>query len=299
MSSKRIVIFGCGYVGRPLAKSLVDNGHEVWLHSRNLESLSAVDTVPDERKVSGNLHETGWHHKLPGSWDLAYNLVSSAGGGLEGYKLSYIQGNQSIREWAAGVEVNRLIYSSATSVYPQSNGEWVGEEDVPAIEQLSSSGQVLYEAEQLVLGASEFRSRVVARLAGIYGPGRHLYLNRMCEGVTTLPGNGNAWLNLVYLKDIVSVLMQLADFDCERDVFNVVDDLPSRKQDIVDWLAGETGSARMRFDPDEAGPRASRRTTGTGLPNRRVSNSKLKQQLDWTPSYPDYMAGYRDILSAG
>ncbi len=297
MSNKRIVIFGCGYVGRPLAKSLAGAGHEVWLHSRNVESLGAVEEVPSERKVSGNLHESGWHGKLSGNWDIAYNLVSSAGGGLDGYRLSYIDGNQSIRDWAAGVGVERLIYSSATSVYPQTNGEWVSEEDVPALEQLSSSGQILYEAEQLVLGAPEFRSRIVARLAGIYGPGRHLYLNRMREGVTAFPGDGNAWLNLIYLKDIVTALIGLAELDCASDVFNVVDDSPSRKQDIVDWLSAETGSAPMRFDPNAAGPRAARRKSGVGLPNRRVSNAKLKQQLGWTPDFPDYQAGYRDILS--
>lgn len=296
MSNKRIIIFGCGYVGRPLGRNLANAGHEVWLHSRNAESLSAVDCVPDNRKISGNLHNTDWHQKLTGKWDIAYNLVSAAGGGLDGYRLSYIQGNQSIRDWASQVDVDRLIYSSATSVYPQSSGEWVTENDVPDFEQLSPSGGILFEAEQLVLGATEFRSRIVARLAGIYGPGRHLYLNRLREGAATLPGDGSAWLNLIYMKDIVDALVQLGGLECEQEVFNVVDDRPARKQDIVDWLAAETGFASARFDPNEAGPRASRRTTGKGLPNRRVSNSKLKQCLGWKPRFADYKAGYRDIL---
>lgn len=296
MRSKRVVIFGCGYVGRPLARSLVIAGHEVWLHSRNLESLSAVECVPDNRKISGNLHEADWHEKLTGKWDIAYNLVSAAGGGLDGYRLSYIQGNESIRDWAGKVDVDRLIYSSATSVYSQSSGEWVSENDVPELDQLSPSGRILFEAEELVLGSTEFRSRIVARLAGIYGPGRHLYLNRLREGAATLPGDGSAWLNLIYLKDIVDVLVQLGDFECEQDVFNVVDDQPAQKQDIVDWLVAETGCTPARFDPNNAGPRASRRTTGKGLPNRRVSNSKLKQCLGWQPRFADYKSGYRDIL---
>jgi nucleoside-diphosphate-sugar epimerase len=263
-----------------------------------LDSLKAVDTVPDERKISGNLHETAWHDELSGDWDIAYNLVSAAGGGLEGYRLSYLQGNESIRDWAGRIDVDQLIYTSATSVYPQSDGEWVSEEDVPGQQQLSPSGQVLHQAEGLVLGATEFRSRIVARLAGIYGPQRHLYLNRLREGAVSLPGDGNAWLNLVYLKDIVDVLMRLGDLESEADVFNVVDDQPARKQEIVDWLAAETGCAPIRFDPDQTGPRASRRTTGQGLPNRRVSNRKLKEQLGWEPGFPDYKAGYREILSA-
>lgn len=296
MSGKRIIIFGCGYVGRPLARNMADAGHEVWVHSRNIESLSAVQCVPNDRKISGNLHEADWHDRLSGAWDVAYNLVSSAGGGLDGYRLSYIQGNQSIRDWASKVDVGRLVYTSATSVYPQSNGEWVDEDDVPDLEQLSPSGRLLFEAEQVVLGAIEFEHRIVARLAGIYGPGRHLYLNRMREGAKSLPGDGSAWLNLIYLNDIVDVLFQLGELEREQAVFNVVDDFPSQKQDIVDWLAAETGCAPLRFDPDQAGPRASRRMAGQALPNRRVSNIRLKNGLGWLPRFANFKAGYRDIL---
>jgi nucleoside-diphosphate-sugar epimerase len=115
--------------------------------------------------------------------------------------------------------------------------------------------------------------------------------------VTTLPGDGRAWLNLIYLKDIVDVLIRLANLEVGSEVMNVVDDEPATKQEIVDWLAEEIGSSRAVFDPDEVGPRAPRRTSGQGLPNRRVSNARLKSLLGWQPMYPDYKAGYRDILS--
>lgn len=298
-ADKRLVIFGCGYVGRALAREATLQGWEVWIQSRNAESLASVKEVPEDRRVVGNLHESGWHERLSGHWDAVVNLVSSAGGGIDGYRLSYLEGNRSIREWARSAEVGRFIYSSATSVYPQTDGGWVAEDDVPEPASLSANGRILRESELEILQSDVFREAVIARLAGIYGPGRHLYLNRLREGATSIPGNGATHINLIHLNDIVSALITVvySPLPSRREVFNVVDDAPSPKQAIVDWLANQLGIDSIPFDPSAMGPRASRRATGSGLPDRRVSNAKLRKLTGWTPCYPDFRAGYREILA--
>ena len=301
MSEKRMVIFGCGYVGRALAGKAVEAGYAVWIHSRNPDALAMVEGIPPERRIVADLHEDFWHHQLDGEWDVAVNLVSSAGGGIEGYRLSYLEGNRSIREWGRKADVGRFLYSSATSVYPQTQGEWVDEDDVPELDYLPQNGQVLRQAELEILDSEAFPRRYIARLGGIYGPGRHLYLDRLRDGATSLPGDGAAWLNLVYLHDIVDALLLLAEAELPgcADVFNVVDNEPARKQAIVDWLAETLSMPRLPFDPNLAGPRALRRDAGNGLPNRRISNAKIREVLAWKPRFPDFRAGYRDILADG
>ena len=103
----RVIIFGCGYVGRNLAPAFVEDGHEVWIHSRNPESLEAVVSVPPEHRVAGNLHDEDWHPGLEGDWDVVFNLVSSAGGGIDGYRISYLEGNRSIQKWAIAALICR------------------------------------------------------------------------------------------------------------------------------------------------------------------------------------------------
>lgn len=298
MGSKRMIIFGCGYVGRELADMAIADGYEVWIHSRNPESLRSVAQVPPERRIIADLHTHDWHKQLTGTWDVAVNLVSSAGGGLFGYELSYIEGNRSIRHWAQHNRVQRFLYTSATSVYPQTDGEWVTEDDVPPLTELSESGRILRRAEQEILDAEVFEQKTVIRLGGIYGPGRHLYLNSLREGITELPGDGCAFLNLVYLKDICTAVLRLAGLPGRRDavLVNLVDDHPAPKQEIVDWLAAELGLPTLVFNPGLAGPRGTRRAVGGRLPNRRIANSRLKQLLQWSPAYPSYREGYADIL---
>ena len=267
-----MVIFGCGYVGRELARAAANSGYEVWIHSRNPETLKAVAEIPLERHILGDLHSDEWHRKLTGHWDVVFNLVSSAGGGMIGYELSYIEGNRSIMRWAASNPVKRFVYTSATSVYPQTDGEWVTEEDVPELEVLSDSGRILRRAEKEILESKVFGNQVVVRLGGIYGPGRHLYLNSLREKRTELSGDGSAFLNLIYSKDITDVLMQLAGkVDLSPStIVNLVDNEPEQKQKIVDWLAGELGAETLKFNLQSSWHRGTRRAVVGGLPNRRV-----------------------------
>lgn len=273
-------------------------GHEVWGLSRNAESLQMAG-LPLSRQICAELHREDWHREASGDWDVVVNLVSSAGNGLEGYKLSYIDGNASLLKWAAQRHVGRFIYTSATSVYSQSDGQLVTEDDVPSDEALSSSGVLLRQAERLVLSAYlPDCERLVLRLAGIYGPGRHLYLDTIQRGESALPGDGSAWLNLIYLKDIVSFLVHCVQLPQlpEHGVFNLVDDEPSRKQSIADWLSLQLGCGPVLFDSNLSGPRAARRTAGGKLPDRRVCNARLKAAFGWVPGYPSFREGYLDIL---
>lgn len=295
----RVAILGCGYVGASLAREAVDAGWDVWALTRNKARLEGLTMVPKEQRIAADLHGDDWHEQLSGDFDVVWNLVSSAGGGLTGYEVSYVEGNRSIRRWASGRKVGHFIYTSATSVYPQTDGEWVSEENVPDLESLSPSGRILRIAEQEIERFPFAERTLVVRLGGIYGPGRHLYLDRLREGAPCIPGDGSGWLNLIYLKDITRALL---DFGMREggqafDIINLVDNEPARKQEIADWLAGRLGVAGVPFDSGAVTSRTARRTISGKLPNRRVSNRKSRNVLGWEPCFASYREGYADILS--
>ena len=299
--SRRMVIFGCGYVGRPLAEAAAAAGWEVWIHSRNAESLAMVGAVPPERRIVADLHGGAWHDLLREPVEAAINLVSSAGNGLEGYELSYLEGNRSIARWAEKVAVGRFLFTSATSVYPQTDGRRVTEADVPDDpEALSPNGRVLRQAEKEILAMAAFPERMVLRLGGIYGPGRHLYLDRLRAGETTIPGEGRDFLNLIHRDDIVSAIfaaLRLPQWPPSA-CYNVVDDAPAPKADIAAWLAERLGVPAPRFDPALAGRRSRRRRIGGRLPNRRVDNRAFRELAGWAPRHSDFRSGYRELLEA-
>jgi nucleoside-diphosphate-sugar epimerase len=296
----RVVIFGCGYVGEALARAAVVKGWEVWALTRNAAALEALSCISSERRICAELHKDDWHQRLVGEFDIAWNLVSSAGGGLAGYTTSYLEGNRSIARWAASGKLKRFVYSSATSVYPQTEGEWVSETDVPDSETLSPSGRILRMAECTIASSPPAPIVQIFRLGGIYGPGRHLYLDRILAGERFIPGEASGWLNLIHRDDIVHALLasalQSAEEDCH--IYNLVDNEPAQKQAIADWLAHTLGKPSPQFDPTATTSRTGRRLIKGKLPNRRIRNERARSELGWNPLYPTFREGYASILNA-
>ena len=77
----------------------------------------------------------------------------------------------------------RFVFTGSTSVYAQTDGTWLDEAAPAAPDR--ETGRVLRATEDLVLAAP---GGVVARLAGIYGPGRSNLLRKFFFGEAIIGG---------------------------------------------------------------------------------------------------------------
>ena len=290
-----VMIFGCGYVGAALAETLLKAGVRVGALTRNAEKAAQLKQLGVSDVVVENLHEPAWHQKLSGSYDAVVNCVSSAGGGLEGYRQSYVKGQQSILEWAKGRTIQSYVYTGSTSVYPQDGGVTVDETSDTS--DASPTGQLLLESEQVLAEASSsFNAWYVLRLAGIYGMGRHYLLDGLRSGESVIPGSGDYFLNLIHRDDIVSAICTLLAHASPENsgIYNLADNAPATKADAVKWLAEKLNKPLPRFDPTQISPRLNRR--GGRMPSRKISNRKFCKTFGWQPTYPDFRAGYAELL---
>ena len=133
--------------------------------------------------------------------------------------------------------------------------------------------RVLREAEQLVLA----NGGSVARLAGIYGPGRSYLLKKFLEGEAQIDGR---WINQIHRDDAAAAIAILLQHPEAPGLYNVSDNTPLWQQDCYEELS-------RRFDlpmPPEGAPDPNRKR---GWTNKRVSNDKLRQ-LGWQPAFPSY-----------
>ncbi|MGF1450346.1 MAG: NAD-dependent epimerase/dehydratase family protein [Opitutales bacterium] len=297
LQGKRLVVLGAGYVGGLVARQAAKAGADVVALTRNPDTAADLERDGVACLVAP-LHENGWHSAIEPRADFVVNTVSSAGGGMDGYRLSYVQGQASLVQWARQGAIGRSIFTSATSVYPQSEGEWVDESSPTA--GCSQAGQLLLESERVLLEAdAPIQRRCVLRLAGIYGPGRHLYLNQLQAGECTFQTDADGYLNLIHQEDAATAILAalLAPELPEQSVYNVADGQPAAKRTIVTWLAAQVGlgAATLAF---EAPAQSSRRRLPNGqLPNRRVRVDRARAELGWSPKFADFRQGYRAILS--
>ncbi|HEY4246534.1 MAG TPA: NAD-dependent epimerase/dehydratase family protein [Lacunisphaera sp.] len=295
LEGKRLVIFGCGYVGSAVAHAAVAAGASVEALTRNSEKAVVLRAQSLTKVVVAELSSSDWHSQLESGADFIVNCVSSAGG-PDGYRQSYLAGMASILKWASSgkTPIGAMLYTSSTSVYPQGGGAVVDE--TALADGATPNGKIIRESEMLLQAVPEAVCRrwFILRLAGVYGPERHHLLNQLRAGATTLGGSGGHHLNLVHRDDIVSAVMGCltAADGIESQIFNVADTAPAWREDVVRWLTKRLGRAMPVFDGI-----AGARRGGEPMPDRVISSEKIQRVLGWRPQHPDYRSGFDEILA--
>lgn len=308
-----VFIFGCGYVGTALARHLVGEGVRVGALTRNAEKAAGLrelnrggSTCPETVSLSGGgtrrglseviegeLDSNAWHSQIEDDYAAVVNCVSSAGGGIEGYRKSYVDGQRSILEWAKSQAIQTYVYTSSTSVYPQDGGATVDE--TADITEAPPTGQVILESEAMLADAADRLGRWFAlRLAGIYGPERHYLLNQLREGAGEIPGSGDYALNMIHRDDIVAAICAGLSGQASNGIYNIADDEPATKAEVLSWLAEQLDLPAPKFNPEKISDRLKRR--GGRMPHRYVSNAKSRAELGWRPKYPSFREGYAALM---
>jgi len=282
----RVLIVGCGYVGRPLGAELARQGHEVFglrrsaavekeLNAAGIAPLIADITQPDSLK------------KLPRDFDWVVNCAASGGGGADDYRKIYLEGNRNLLAWLADSPVKKFLYTSSTSVYGQNDGAVVTETspEAPA----ADTAKVLVAAEMLLLAAVAARKfpAVILRVAGIYGPERGHWFNQFLRGEARMEGDGARWLNMIHRDDLIGVIIAALEKGKGGEIYNAADNAPVSQRDFFAWLAAELNRPLPPVVPVDAEIWRKR-----GVTNKRVSNAKLRAELKYEFRYPDFRAGY-------
>lgn len=280
----RVLIFGCGYVGLALGTELARQGHQVFgvrRHPGQADALRAATIEP----LTADLTRPESLAALPAGCDWVVNCVSSSGGGAEDYRAVYLQGMRHLLAWLTAAPPQKLVYTSSTGVYGQTDGSTVTETS-PA-EPATEAGQVLVQTEEALLLNRVGVPAVILRLAGIYGPGRGYWLKQFLQGEARIEGDGGRILNMVHRDDVVGAVIAALQKGQPGEVYNAVDDEPVSQLECFQWLAAALGRSLPPSVPEDQ-LKARRR----GLTSKRVSNQKLKTELGYAFKYPTFREGW-------
>ena len=259
----RVLVIGAGYLGEGILRVFREGGWDAQGASLSGDDGNLACDVGDPASVG----------KLPDA-DAVVHCASSGRGGEEAYRRVYLEGCRNLVERFPGA---RLLYTSSSSVYAQVDGETVTEESetVPDRE----TGRILLEAERVVTEAGG----VVARLAGIYGPGRSVLLRKFLAGEAVIEDDGGRFINQIHRDDAAKAvfhLLTMVDFPA-GEIFNVSDSESLTQLGVYQGLARIFGK-----DLPPSGPRDLDRKRG--WTHKRVSNGKLRAS-GWEPGYPCFL----------
>jgi len=184
-------------------------------------------------------------------------------------------------------------YLSSTGVYGDHQGMWVDEESI--CKPKSSSGIRRLEAEQAwLLFAKENKLPLhIFRLSGIYGIGRNALL-RIRLGKKFSIFKENQVFSRIHVDDIVSVLIASLNKINPLSIYNISDDNPEAAH-IVDAYAASLLEMQplplVRIEDVSLSPMEHEFYAS----NRRVSNLKIKNELNVVLQYPSYVEGLAQI----
>lgn len=266
----KVIIVGCGFLGEAAADLFLRDGWAV------LGLCSQEDSARrlTDKGFDISVMDVTEGFSAPAHWRGADALVfcaSTRGGDPADYRSVYLDG---LLNSIAAFKPRRVLFCSSTSVYAQTDGAIVDEES-PA-NPPRDTGRTLRDAEGVTLACGGY----VARLAGLYGPGRSVLLRKFLANEAVIEGEGRRWINQIHRDDAARAIVHLFIHRAASGIYNVTDDTPASQKEIYGWLADFYHQA---LPPSTDVPQPTRR----GWSNKRVSNAKLRA-TGWELLYPSF-----------
>lgn len=272
-------IIGCGWLGKALATSLLEQGALVLATSSqqcNVEQLNELGIEAQQLLLPSNTKQLN-QHEIFTQQCLVIAITPQFKKGQTDYAIKVAQLVDAAKQ--RGV-VQRIILLSSTAVYQRLEG-LVDENtnlnlDEPSLVGLGSieKEKILNTAEQTVLNF--YQQGSVLRLAGLVGPDRHPGKFLLAKRTLT---NSTAPVNLIHQQDAVGLIMALLTTPSPKGIFNGVSDTHVTKALYYQAAAKSLGLELTTFS-----------VANTLDSTRIVSGDKAKEELDYSFIYPDLLA---------
>jgi nucleoside-diphosphate-sugar epimerase len=212
---KQICILGCGWLGFPLAKSLIEKGNSVKGTTTSPEKIQVLRKTginPFKIKIMESAIEGEISLFLENADILIIDIPPKLRGNS---KENFEEKIKFLIPYIEEAQVQKLIFVSSISVYADDNST-ITENTKPF--PLTESGKQLVLTENILNENKNFKTTVI-RFGGLIGEDRHPI--RFLAGRKELE-NPYAPINLIHLKDCIGIIEAIINNDLFGETFNAV-----------------------------------------------------------------------------
>jgi nucleoside-diphosphate-sugar epimerase len=235
---KQISILGCGWLGLPLAKSLLEKGFSINGSTTSLEKIAVLENMGIsafqislfEDKIEGNLDLFLSNSEVL-IIDIPPKLRGNSSDTSTALSMTFVAKIQNIIPFIEKASVEKVLFVSSTSVYEDTSDlRNVSEETIPNPD--TESGRQLLEAEQLLQSNKNFQTTIL-RFGGLIGEDRHPI--KFLAGRKNIE-NPEGPINLIHQVDCIGIIEKIllqgqSDTWSSNKAFNAVAPFhPTRKE---------------------------------------------------------------------
>lgn len=276
----QILVAGCGKLGGDIATLLLEAG-EVYGLRRNPDRVP-----PGVAGIGADLSRPeSLAGKLPEHLDIVIYCLTPSSYDEQGYHQAYVTGLENLLAAIGDQPLKRLIFISSTSVFAQNDDSWVDENSPATPDRFT--GQKILQGESTALNSGQ--PATVIRFSGIYGPSRQRFLEEVLEGRMN-PRPPAPFSNRIHEVDAANAVawatQKALNNDALEPLYVASDCEPVRLDEVVNWVRAQV-PCKAPVEGARLGGRAG---------SKRCSNQKLLAS-GFKFRYPDYRAGYREMIS--
>ncbi|WJS95638.1 NAD-dependent epimerase/dehydratase family protein [Flavobacterium johnsoniae] len=216
---KQISILGCGWLGFPLAKKLIGKGNSVKGSTTSENKLSILENVGINPFLV-NIESEGVSENIADFLAESEVLIIDIPPKLRAEnpnseKKIFVEKIKNLIPFIEKSTVKKVLFVSSTSVYGDDN-DFITEETIPNPE--TESGKQLVLVENLLQENQNFETTIL-RFGGLIGEDRHPV--KFLAGKENLE-NPDAPINLIHLRDCISIIEEIINQNKWNEVFNAV-----------------------------------------------------------------------------
>jgi nucleoside-diphosphate-sugar epimerase len=283
----RIVIAGCGDIGRRIAALAAGKGLGVTGLVRSRESCDAL-----EQSGHACMQVDFGRPPLPpldvADCDVIYLAPPPRTGDTDPLIGNFLAAMQGVPRC--------FLYLSTTGVYGDADGDWI-DESSPLDAQVDRARRRL-DAERQVTEAAQVQGFdfLIIRVPGIYGPGR-LPLARIRDRQPVLKADIAPFTNRIHADDLAAVTLDLLETGHNGEIYNVTDGHPSTMTDYFTKVARYAGLE----PPPQIDMQTARQQLSPGMlsylnESRKISNAKLMRTIGIGLRFPTLDDGLEAIF---
>ncbi len=216
-STHKVFVLGAGFIGKPLAINLKNEGYTVAVSIRNNEN----NPIFEEQGIGVHNFQVG-DLEVPIFNEIQTLVIAYPIGSRRMQAGEHLKQAQWIAEHFPENQLKQVILTSSTSVYP----DGIGEVDEKCVTRPTDHGLIQLEYEEAL---REFYGPklTVLRLAGLLGKNRHP--GRFLAGKTDVP-NPQSPVNMVHQGDVVRFIIELIQRQIDVPIINLChDNHPTRQ----------------------------------------------------------------------
>jgi len=282
---QKILIVGCGYVGRHVAALEQAQGAKVMGLARSAQSAqrllaSGIEPVP------GDLDGPASLRGVPAAGTLLYYFAPPPAVGVSDPRMEALTAALTPPDLPS-----RVVLISTTGVYGDCRGEWVTEERPPNPQVDRARRRLAAETTLRRWGKARDVPIIILRVPGIYGPGK-LPEKRLRKGLPMLREEDAPFSNRVHIDDLARACVAAGYRGRSGGVYHISDGHPTTMTDFFYKVADALGVPR----PPAITLEEARKQLGPGMlsylaESKRLDNRRMRAELGVEPRYPDLASG--------